>query len=228
MKKKSKAREWIESVVWAFVIAMIIRTLFIQAFKIPSGSMEDTLLIGDFLLVNKMVFGIHVPFSRKNIFSYREPKRAEIIIFIYPFTNKYFVKRCVAVAGDTVVLRHKQLYINGRNPYEPYVMHIDPREFPPLPNVDQATYQRDWEVGDFRRVGGYCRDNFGPVVVPEGKFFMMGDNRDNSDDSRFWGPLGEGYIIGKPLILYWSWKREVPIYKIWEKVRWRRILNFVN
>ncbi len=227
MKKKGKIREWIESIVWAFIIAMIIRTFFIQAFKIPSGSMEDTLLIGDFLLVNKLVFGVHIPFSKKNVFKYRKPERGEIIIFIYPYTKKYFVKRCVAIAGDTVEMRNKKFYVNGKNPYEPYVLHIDPREFPALPNVDQQTYQKNWERGEFRRVSGYCRDNFGPVVIPEDKVFMMGDNRDNSDDSRFWGPLDEGYIIGKPLVLYWSWKKEVPFYKIWEKIRWRRILNFV-
>ena len=225
-KKKSKLREWVESIIWAFIIAMFIRTFFIQSFMIPSGSMEPTLLTGDFLLGNKMVFGIHIPFTRKNIFKFREPGRGEIIIFISPYVKKYFVKRCIALAGDTVEVKHKVLYVNGRRQFEHYVIHRDPREFPPLPNVAQMAYQRDWEEGEFRFVGGYCRDNFGPVVVPEGQVFAMGDNRDNSDDSRFWGPLDTRDIYGKPLILFFSWDKTVSIFKVWEAVRWRRILNF--
>lgn len=227
MKKKSKTREWIESIIWAFIIAMIIRTFFIQAFKIPSGSMEDTLLIGDFLLANKMVYGIHIPFTKKSILRFRKPKQGEIVIFVYPYVRKYFVKRCIALAGDTVEVKHKVVYVNGKSLYEPYVIHRDPREFPPLPKISPSAYQRDWERAEFLSVGGYCRDNFGPVVVPKGSIFVMGDNRDNSDDSRFWGPLDLGYVLGKPLILYWSWERDVPFYRIWEKIRWRRILNFV-
>jgi signal peptidase I len=225
--KKSKLREWIESLIWAFIIAMFIRTFFIQSFMIPSGSMENTLLIGDFLLGNKMVYGIPLPFVRKSIFRYREPERGEIVIFISPFKRKYFVKRCIALSGDTVEIRHKKAYVNGRKLYEPYVIHRDTREFPPLPHVEQSIYQRSWESGEFRFVGGNCRDNFGPIVVPEGTIFMMGDNRDNSDDSRFWGPLDKRDVIGKTLILYFSWNKDVPFYRIWEKVRWRRILNFV-
>ncbi len=227
MKKKTKLRDWIESIIWAFVIAMIIRTFFIQAFKIPSGSMEDTLLIGDFLLVNKMVYGVHIPFTKKNILKFRDPKRGEIVVFISPYTKKYFVKRCIAFSGDTVEVRHKVVYLNGKSLLETEVQHKDPREFPPIPNIPKASYQKNWESGEFRFVGGYCRDNFGPIVVPEGNIFVMGDNRDNSDDSRFWGPLELGYIFGKPLILYLSWEKDVPFYKIWEKIRWRRIFNFV-
>jgi signal peptidase I len=225
--RKSKLREWIESIIWAFVIAMIIRTFFVQAFKIPSGSMEDTMLVGDFLLVNKMVFGIHIPFTNKNIFRFREPERGEIVIFISPYTKKYFVKRCVGVPGDTIEVRSKQLFVNGRRLFEEYIVHKDPREFPALPNVQRAVYQEDWERGEFRFVGGFCRDNFGPVEVPENAIFVMGDNRDNSDDSRFWGPLDQARVLGKPLILYWSWEKDIPFSRIWKKIRWRRILNFV-
>lgn len=228
MRKKSKTREWIESIIWAFIIAMIIRTFFIQAFKIPSGSMEETLLIGDFLLVNKMVYGIRIPFTKKSILKFRGPKRGEIVIFISPYTKKYFVKRCIAISGDTVEVKHKNIYVSGKSLFEPYGLHKDPREFPPIPNITPSTYQRDWAEGEFRFVGGYCRDNFGPVVIPEGHIFVMGDNRDNSDDSRFWGPLDKRDVLGKPLILYFSWEREVPFYRVWEKIRWRRILNFVN
>jgi signal peptidase I len=227
MKKKTKLREWIESIVWAFIIAMVIRTFFIQAFKIPSASMEDTLLIGDFLLANKMVYGIHIPFTRKSVLKFREPKRGEIVIFISPYTKKYFVKRCIAVSGDTVEVKSKITYINGKSLLEENMLHKDARVFPPLPNIDRYTYQRNWEQGEFRFVGGYCRDNFGPVVVPEGSIFVMGDNRDNSDDSRFWGPLDKRGVIGKPLILYWSWESDVSFYRIWEKIRWKRIFNFV-
>ena len=226
-KKKSKLREWVESIIWAFFIAMFIRTFFIQSFMIPSGSMEDTLLIGDFLLVNKMVYGIHIPFTKKSILKFREPERGEIVIFISPYTKKYFVKRCVGLSGDTVEVKHKIVYINGKSLLEENVVHRDLREFPPIPNTNQFTYQGDWESGEFRFVGGYCRDNFGPIVVPKGNIFVMGDNRDNSGDSRFWGPLDKREVLGKPLILYFSWDKGVPLYRIWEKIRWRRILNFV-
>ena len=227
-RKKSKLREWIESIIWAFFIAMFIRTFFMQSFMIPTGSMENTLLTGDFLLGNKMVFGIHIPFSSKIIFKRRDPGSDEIVIFISPYAKKYFVKRCVGVPGDTIEVRHKELYVNGTKQFEEYTIHRDPREFPPLPSIEATLYQRDWERGEFRFVGGYCRDNFGPVVVPEGHIFVMGDNRDNSDDSRFWGPLDARAVYGKPLILYFSWDKSIPFFKIWQAVRWRRILNFVN
>lgn len=228
LKQKSKFRDWVESVIWAFVIAMIIRTFFIQAFKIPSGSMEDTLLIGDFLLVNKMVYGIHIPFTQKNILEFREPQRGEIVIFISPYTKKYFVKRCVAVGGDTVEVRAKNVYLNSNRIFESHAVHKDLRNFPPLQGTHNTAYQQDWQNGEFRFVGGYCRDNFGPIVVPKGYIFVMGDNRDNSDDSRFWGPLDSGSVLGKPLILYWSWERDIPFFRIGEKIRWKRILSFVN
>jgi len=227
MKRKSKIREWFESIIWAFVIAMVIRTFFVQAFKIPSGSMEDTLLIGDFLLVNKMVFGIHIPFTDKSILRFRGPKRGEIVVFISPYTEKYFVKRCIAVTGDTLEVRHKLVYINGKSIYETYKVNRDSWEFPCLPEIEPSLYQQNWERGEFRFVEGYCRDNFGPIVVPEHTIFTMGDNRDNSDDSRFWGPLDSRKVLGKPMMLYWSWRSDVPLYRVWEKVRWRRILNFV-
>lgn len=224
--KKSKLREWIESIIWAFFIAMFIRTFFVQSFMIPTGSMENTLLTGDFLLGNKMVYGIHIPFTDKILFKRRDPERGEIVIFISPYVKKYFVKRCIAVAGDTVEVKRKELYVNGRKQFEEYAIHRDPREFEPLPGIGTSTYQRDWEGGEFRFIGGYCRDNFGPVVVPEGHIFAMGDNRDNSDDSRFWGPLDTRAVYGKPLILYFSWDKTVPFYKIWRAIRWRRIMNF--
>lgn len=227
VRRKSKLREWIESIIWAFVIAMIIRTFFVQAFKIPSGSMEDTLLVGDFLLVNKMVFGINIPFTNKHILRFREPERGEIVIFISPYTKKYFVKRCVGIAGDTIEVRSKELYVNYLKVFSEHVVHKDPHEFPGIPNIHAPTYQEDWERGEFRFVGGYCRDNFGPVVVPDGYIFVMGDNRDNSDDSRFWGPLDQASVLGKPLILYWSWQKDIPFSKLFRKIRWRRILNFV-
>ncbi len=226
-RRKSKLRDWIESIIWAFVIAMIIRTFFVQAFKIPSGSMEDTLLVGDFLLVNKMVFGLHIPFTSKNILRFREPKRGEIVIFISPYTKKYFVKRCIGIAGDTITVHSKHLFVNNHRVFDEHVVHKDSREFPGIPNVHGPTYQEDWETGEFRFVGGYCRDNFGPVVVPGGHIFVMGDNRDNSDDSRFWGPLNQSSVLGKPLVLYWSWEKDIPFSKFFRKVRWGRILNFV-
>jgi signal peptidase I len=227
MGKQSRIREWVKSIILAFLIATFIRTFFVQAFRIPSGSMENTLLVGDFLLVNKIFYGIHIPFIHKNILRIREPKRGDIVVFIFPHKNKYFVKRCIGLPGDTLEIKNKVVYINGTSIYESYKVIRDPYTFTHLPVDDTVNYQNEWINGEFQFTGGSCRDNFGPVVVPEGKIFLMGDNRDNSSDSRFWGPLDSRRVLGSPLIIYWSWKKEIPFYRIWEKIRWNRIFNFV-
>ena len=175
-RKKSKLREYVEVIVISVVLAFIVRTYIVQAFRIPSGSMEDTLLVGDFLLVSKFLY------------RFTDPKPGDIIVFRYPLDpQRDFIKRCVAVGGQTVQIVNKVLYVDGK----------------PVPNplqgkfIDPKTYA----------AGFSTRDNFGPVKVPVGYLFMMGDNRDNSRDSRYWGFLNERLIKGKAFILYFSWEQ---------------------
>ena len=227
MKKKSAYREWTESIFIALLGALILRTFVIQAFKIPSGSMEETLLVGDFLFVNKFIYGTQIPFTELHILKLRDPIPGDVIVFRYPFRKRDFIKRCVAVEGDTIEIINKTVYVNGTPLEEPYARHNDPHIYPPTQYMKPKQYQKTWEEGGFKQLG-ISRDNFGPVVVPEDHFFMMGDNRDNSDDSRFWGPLHKKYLKGKALILYWSWKKWVPFYRMWEKVRWMRIGKLIR
>jgi signal peptidase I len=176
--------EYVDSGLIAVLLALVIRTCAVQAFKIPSGSMEDTLLIGDHLLVNKFIYGTHIPFTDKDVWRFTDPKRGEIIVFKYPQNpRRDFIKRCIGVPGDTIEVKDKTLYVNGQAQVEPYVIH------------------RDLEV--LPRATGSPRDNFGPVKVPPEAYFMMGDNRDFSADSRFWGFLPRKLIKGKAWVLYW-------------------------
>jgi len=195
VRTKSTLREYAEAIVLAVILTVVIRGLVVQAFRIPTGSMENTLLVGDFLFVNKMVYGseIDIGFGGNRLVHYRfpairKPRPGDIIVFRYPDDpSRDFIKRCVAVEGQTVQIRDKVLYVDGKPRNEPYAIHIDSRDLPR--EVNQ-------------------RDNFGPLVVPKGHIFMMGDNRDNSHDSRFWGPLPLGLVKGKAMILYWSWDAE--------------------
>ncbi len=194
MKKKKNAwRENIEAILIAVVIALFIRTFLVQAFKIPSGSMLETLQIGDQILVNKFIYGIRIPFTDGRILiPFKDPQRGDIVVFKYPEDpSKDFIKRVVAVAGDTVSIVDKQLYVNGEPVTdEPYAMYSQ-----------MPTYV----------------DNMTPVQVPENKLFVMGDNRDNSHDSRFWGFVDLSAVKGKAFMIYWSWDREEF------GVRWHRI-----
>jgi signal peptidase I len=161
---KSKVREYAEAIILALILALFIRTFVVQAFKIPSPSMVPTLLVGDHILVNKFLFGFRVPFADGKIMAIREPERGDVIVFRYPRDRKLdFIKRCVAVGGETVEVREKQVFINGE-----------------AVDFEQAVFLDEGSL-----LTG--RDTFGPVTVPEGKVFVMGDNRDNSNDSRFWG-----------------------------------------
>ncbi len=191
-RTKSNLREYLEAIVLAVVLTIVIRGLVVQAFRIPSGSMEDTLLVGDFLFVNKMVYGseIDVGFGGNRLLYHRfpairDPRPGDIIVFRFPDDPaRDLIKRCVAVGGQQVEIRDKVLYVDGKAREEPYVIHKDPRVLPREANA---------------------RDNFGPIVVPRGHLFMMGDNRDNSHDSRFWGSLPRGLVKGKAMFIYWSW-----------------------
>jgi len=189
-KKKSQLRETVEAIVVAFAIAIVIRTFVIQAFKIPSGSMIPTLRIGDHLLVNKFLLGtpVDVPFTDIHLFmmpGLRKPQRGDVIVFKYPEDpTRDFIKRVIGVEGDVIGSKDKILYVNGRKSVEPYVQHVD--SFVKPDGMDR-------------------RDNFGPVNVPKDSVFVMGDNRDQSYDSRFWGFVNSSQIKGKAIILYWSW-----------------------
>ncbi len=196
-KKKSGLRENIEAILVAIVLALFIRTFVIQAFKIPSGSMKETLLIGDHILVNKFIYGVKVPYLQTTIVPITNPKHGDIVVFKFPEDpSKDFIKRVIAVAGDVVEVRDKQVYVNRKLLNHDFGIHTDSYIFP-------SSVQP--------------RDNFGPVVVPEKSIFVMGDNRDQSYDSRFWGFVDLKALKGKALMIYWSWDKENF------GVRWNRI-----
>lgn len=209
-KPKSTLREYTEAIVIALILALIIRTFVIQAFKIPSGSMLPTLQIGDHLLVNKFIYGVKVPFSGKVLIPFKSPKSSDIIVFKFPQDPKLdYIKRVIAVGGDTVESRDKVIYINDQPFEDKYGAHLDNNLIGP---------------------GMGPRDNFGPINVPEGKVFVMGDNRDNSFDSRFWGFVDQKAILGKALIIYWSWDVNKPLLSLdrFTSIRWNRIGDIIH
>jgi signal peptidase I len=187
-QKKSAKRilwEYVQAIVTALILALIIRTFIVQAFKIPSGSMKPTLQVGDHILVNKFIYGVRVPFKGKKVLVWSTPSRGDIIVFKYPKDpSRDFIKRVIGVGGDTISEKDKVLYVNGKRADEPYAKHVE---------------------SDIKPGGFEPRDNFGPIVVPQGKYFVMGDNRDQSYDSRYWGFVDLDEIKGKALIIYWSW-----------------------
>jgi len=226
---KSKTREYVEAIVIAVVLALLIRAFVVQAFKIPSGSMLETLQIGDHILVNKFTYGINIPFTDSRVMVLNQPKRGDIIVFSFPknkenpectsaLTNisgrisnvfssgnpfylfkddcRDFIKRVIGVGGDKVQVINKIVYVNDAALDEPYIIHKDP-----------GTEEN-------------IRDNFGPFIVPHNSFFVMGDNRDESYDSRFWGVVDLQEIKGRAFIMYWSWNADGEWYEL---VRWNRI-----
>ena len=216
---KSKFRETVEALAVALLLALVIRTFVVQAFKIPSGSMEDTLLIGDHLLVNKFVYGIQFPFSDQRFFTLRSPHQGDIIVFEFPedtrnpalnaWSRRDFIKRVVGIPGDTVEIRDKQVFVNGQR----Y-------------NLEQEVHKEAGQmIGDAELCATtdtfprpqYCRDFMPPIKVPAGAYFVMGDNRDRSYDGRFWGYVPEANIKGLAFIKYWSWDSQAN----WP--RWDRI-----
>lgn len=216
----------------AVVLALLIKTSLVEAYKIPSPSMEDTLLVGDFLLANKFVYGARLPLVGWRLPAIHDPEPGDVVIFIYPVdgVTKY-IKRCVALAGDTVLIKDKELFVNG-------VRFKDP---------DMSKFTDS--IVKPRGPGGTSGpDNFGPYKVPPGNYFMMGDNRDNSADSRFWGTVPQANILGEAMLIHWSWDDEIhpsgevivtdplsvprlfihnAIY-FFEKVRWERLFNLVT
>jgi len=190
-KKKSAFRDWSEALIVAAVLALIIRTFFLQAFKIPSSSMEDTLLIGDHLLVNKFIYGTHLPFVDDPVLKVRDPQRGDIIVFEFPedkdksyFERRDFIKRIVGLPGDRIEIHDKNVFVNGQRFVTPNAVYKDG-------NITAGP-----------------RDSMPPVVVPPHSYFVMGDNRDHSYDSRFWGFVDRSVIKGVAFIKYWSWDHD--------------------
>ncbi len=205
-KTKSITREWIESLLIAALIALFVRSFIIQAYKIPSGSMEPTLLIGDHLLVNRLSYVVKVPYFDNIIFTLGQPKRGDIIVFRYPENTKVdFIKRVIATEGDTITIKDKVIYINGTKMPDSWGHY---RNTPPIPRDSSP------------------KDNYGPYKVPKDAYFAMGDNRDNSADSRFWGPVRKENLVGKALILYFSWDSDTN--DPFEYIRWSRIGQLIR
>ena len=232
--RKSKFREYTEAIIIAVFLALLIRAFVVQAFKIPSGSMIPTLLVGDHILVNKFVYGLKTPLTDSRFLIFNTPKRGDVIVFSFPENKERpectsvmqnvstriasawssknpfylfkddcrdFIKRVVGVGGDKIEIRNKKVYVNDILLDEPYVIHTDPA------------------------VDGAPRDNFGPFTVPHRSFFAMGDNRDQSYDSRYWGVVDMGEIKGKAFMMYWSWNSHG---KFVDKVRWNRLGKMIN
>ncbi len=204
---KAKVQEFIEAIIIAILIAVVVRTLIVQAYKIPSPSMVPTLLVGDHLLVNKFIYGVKIPLLRRTIIPVTDPKRGDIIVFIYPQDrSKDFIKRVIGVGGEKIEIRNKKIWINDR-PYQDAVgIYSDPVSYPAIVQP---------------------RDNFGPVTVPKNALFVMGDNRDQSLDSRFWGFVELKDVEGKAVVIYWSWNSEEQD-RFWQKIRWDRLGSLLH
>jgi signal peptidase I len=219
------AWEWTKSIAAALVIWFFLRALLVEAFRIPSGSMENTLLIGDFLFVNKALYGAEVPLVHARLPAFREPQRGDVVIFDSveePGVN--VVKRIIGVPGDTIAMEDNVIYINGRPLEEPYVIRTDPatdREDPQM-----RSWQVRYLVGRDPRNYRPTLKNWGPLLVPPDSFFVMGDNRDNSYDSRYWGFLGRDRIRGRPLFIYYSYDKNglLPLPFL-TAIRWERIFH---
>jgi signal peptidase I len=225
---KSTVREYFESIVIAVILALFVRTWVVQAFKIPTGSMENNLLIGDHLLVNKFVFAPTLGKAERALLPIRDIRRGDVIVFKYPDEpDRDFIKRVVGLPGETIEMKAKKIYINGQALDEPYVHFLEP-------------------VGDAQEVISYdLRESYPKTVVPEGFYFVMGDNRDNSQDSRYWGFLPRNYVKGRALMIYWSYesgredyvdegvaasaKRIVGVVThFFTKTRWERIFHQIH
>jgi signal peptidase I len=202
VKVKSTFREYAEAILMALALALFIRTFIVQAFKIPSGSMIPTLQIGDHILVNKLAYGIRIPFLEDYAMEFSKPKRGDVVVFIFPEDrSKDFIKRVIGVAGDKVEVRGKKIYINGKPVDDPHA-HFEEDAVDPVA-LQNCTY---------------C----GPATVPANHIFVMGDNRDRSYDSRFWGYVDLNEVRGKAFLIYWSWDGGDR----W--VRWERIGNLIH
>src|SRR5687767_665452 len=230
--KKSAVREYAESLIIAVVLALFVRTWVFQAFKIPTGSMEPNLLVGDHLIVNKMIFSPAATGLERALLPHREIRRGDVVVFKYPEEpERDFIKRVIGLPGETIELRNKRVFVNGKPLQEPYVHFLEPPS--------------DSEPGDADYTDFDVRRRYGPVTVPANHYFVMGDNRDNSQDSRYWGFLPRGYIKGKALMVYWSYEADREDYQrtgigdqvggmlttvthFFTKTRWSRLLHQIH
>jgi signal peptidase I len=214
----------------ALILFLIIRTFIIEAFQIPSGSMERTLLAGDFLFVNKAVYGAQIPGTNARLPGFVRPARGDVIVFEYPKDPSLnYVKRVIAAPGDRVSMRAGQVYVNGVAIDEPYVQRKDPLH----DNYEtKFNWQREFLVGhspEQRREYHPTRDTWGPLRVPPGKYFVLGDNRDNSEDSRYWGFVDERAVKGQPLVVYFSYDRGTRDAIPWlTDIRWDRLGSVIH
>ena len=218
--RKSTVREYFESIVIAVILALFVRTWIVQAFKIPTGSMEQNLLIGDHLLVNKFVFGPTATGLERTLLPVSNIHRGEVVVFKFPEEpERDFIKRVIGLPGETVELRDKRVYIDGTPLEEPYVFYLQP----------------PGEMGGFSDFD--VRVTYGPVTVPPDSYFMMGDNRDNSQDSRYWGFLPAHYVKGRAVVVYWSFDQGPDgdqggalslVTDFFTRTRWSRILHLIR
>lgn len=216
--------EWAKIFVVSVLLFLFIRTFFVEAFKIPSGSMENTLQVGDFLLVNKLAYGAEVPLTHVRLPKVESLHDDDVIVFEWPVdVSKNFVKRLVGVPGDTLAMRDGTLIRNGKALRESYVSHTEP-DMDPAP--EDFRWQRDYLVRSAIASEGYhpSRNNWGPLVVPEGNYFVLGDNRDNSLDSRYWGFVPDSLLKGRPFVIYYSYAPDTASSFSWlTRIRWWRL-----
>jgi signal peptidase I len=223
--------EWAKVFPAAVLLFFLMKTMLIEAYKIPSGSMERTLMVGDFLLVNKWVYGAEIPLSERHLPAIRSPKRGDVIVFEWPVDpTKNFVKRLVGLPGDTLSMRRGSLLLNGVAQKEPYIEHSEPGTDP---DNDDFRWQRTSVLSipsDSAPLGPSLasyhptRDNWGPLLVPPNSFFVLGDNRDNSLDSRYWGFVPDSMLRGTPLVVYYSYAPDSTASAPWlTRIRWSRL-----
>ncbi len=232
--RKNGARETVEAVLIALLAAMLLRAFVVQAFRIPTGSMKDTLLVGDFLLVNKFVYGVRtpdripvidaeIPFFRLPAF--KTPKNGDVVVFKYPENEKLdYIKRCIAVGGQTIEIKDGIVHIDGEPEGE--MLDMGQKFDPAIQRYVQYTrvktpYGKSYTIRHFSD-GFNTTETFGPKTVPEGHYFMMGDNRDNSSDSRVWGYVPAENVVGEALVIYFSWDTAKDW---WDSIRWTRLAN---
>ncbi len=237
--KKNSVRETTEAIIIALLAAMLLRAFVIQAFRIPTGSMKDTLLVGDFLLVNKFIYGVRtpdsIPFLNIKIPFYRlpefkKPHNGDVVVFKYPKDESLdYIKRCIAVGGQTVEVRNGDVFIDGISEGEKQELgkKYDPEEGRTIAYTKIITpYGKTYTIRHYADLPRL--DNFGPVLVPKGEYFMMGDNRDNSADSRSWGFLPYKNVVGEALIIYFSWDKAYHFWDLLDSIRWTRITQLIR
>lgn len=224
-KEVSSAWEWIKSGVIGFLVFLVVRTFLIQTFTIVSGSMEGTLLVGDFLVLNKAAYGATIPGTAGRLPGYDIPGRGDIIVFVGYHEPQPIdlVKRLIGMPGDTLAMRNGQLFLNGEPVDEPYARNIDPTGDAGHPWM---IWQQQYVTDSVAMAGPYSpsRDNWGPIVVPENRYFVLGDNRDESLDSRYWGFIEPQQVKGRAVALYFSYNnRPAEGPPVLRRVRWERI-----